>query len=168
MLVCAHYSRFPYLQDHKWKLPEHETYIYLLSWFLSLVATYIWNSVISPQHELTYAFQCFSRLTGHKGELNMNMHANLISSLCNQLKVVFNIEETVFFFLVSTNNFQHFCFWQIRGHTREDHTKLWERQFKEKVGKEQNLNWGRERGAALYRKGTKQRWRTGVLESLSK
>ena len=89
MLGCTYYWRFSYLQDHKYQLTEHETLIYLFSWLLSPLATYIWNSIISLHKSWPCVFQCFSSLTGHKGELNMNMHANLISSLCNQLKVVF-------------------------------------------------------------------------------
>lgn len=139
MLGYTHFSRFRYFQDHKCKLSEHKTHIYLLSRLFSLLATYIWSSLISPHKSWPCMSQCFSSLTGHKGELNMSMHANLISSLCNQLKVVFNIEETVFF-LLSTNwistDMKHFCFWQIRGRTKEEGAKLRERQLKEKVGKQ--------------------------------
>lgn len=165
MLRCSCYSRFPYMQDHKWKLSEQDTHIYLLSWFLSLIATYIWNLVIRPHRSWPCVFQCFSRLTGHKGELNMNMHANLISSLCNQLKVVFNIEETMFFFWVPNDfhaDLKHFCFWQIRGHKRKEGTKLWGRQFKDKVGK-QSKNWIEEEKGVLLCAGKKQS-RGGGLE----
>lgn len=116
---------------------DHETRLYFLNYPLSLLATYIWSSVICPHKSWPGMFLCFSSLTSHKGELNVNMHANLISSLCNQLQIIerkrcFSQVWTEFPQIWST-----FASGRLED-AREQSTKLWKRRLKEKVGKQRD------------------------------